>query len=139
MLRAVMWLNFFSGRISSVVEFTETFMEFPLSLCEPHRNKIGQKDFSFLELQLANGKVRHFADSIFGLGMREMKLYRYFRSQSILLKLVNFFRYTYISLSYFNCQNNYLRFGSSADDNIESRNQNNQSLRERSFSFQCLE
>ena len=63
-------------------------MEFPLSLCEPHRNKIGKKDFSFLELQLANGKVRHFADSNFGLGMREMKLYRYFRNQSILLRMV---------------------------------------------------
>ena len=44
-----------------------------------------KKDFSFKELQLANGKVRHFADCIFGLGMREMKLYRYFRNQSILL------------------------------------------------------
>ena len=36
---------------------------------------LDKKDFSFEELQLANGKVHHFTDSIFGLGMREMKLY----------------------------------------------------------------
>ena len=59
-------------------------MEFPLSLCELHRNKLGQKNFSFKELQLAIGKVRHFADCIFGLGMLEVKIYRYFRHQSIL-------------------------------------------------------
>ena len=36
---------------------------------------LDKKDFLFEELQLANGKVRHFTDSIFGPGMREMKLY----------------------------------------------------------------
>ena len=56
-------------------------MEFLLSLYKPHRKKLGQKDFSFIELQLASGKVRHLTGGIFGQGMREMKLYRYFRSQ----------------------------------------------------------
>ena len=45
---------------------------------------LDKKDFSFKELKLAIGKVRHFADCIFGLGMREVKIYRYFRHQSIL-------------------------------------------------------
>ena len=36
---------------------------------------LDKKDFLFEEIQLANGKVHHFTDSIFGLGMREMKLY----------------------------------------------------------------
>ena len=56
-------------------------MEFLLSLCKPHHKKLGQKDFSFKELQLSSGKVRYLADSIFVLGMCEMKLYRYFRRQ----------------------------------------------------------
>ena len=52
-------------------------MEFPRHCSFASRIVINldKKDFSFEELQLANGKVRHFTDSIFGLGMREMKLY----------------------------------------------------------------
>ena len=50
-------------------------MEFLLSFCKPHHKKLGQKDFSFKELQLFSGKVRYLADSIFVLGMCEMKLY----------------------------------------------------------------
>ena len=37
-------------------------MEFLLSLCKPYHKQIAQKDFSFKELQLSSGKVRHLAD-----------------------------------------------------------------------------